>query len=234
MSVLKSKRKTSRLEFLHNAYQIRRHFTNLLLRDFGTKDKIRSSKFYAKINHMEPEDQETFVGLTDKYHISTIVDEYPEWIISDMRNRIQSEIRFLIRNIIQANTIYPTTESEYIDRRRYQTAAIGCCEQIIQEMQYVIETLDVDVNKYLPYVDELDREVALLRGWRKSDNRLLKAIREKEAKQIVEQEMEVERIREEMKMEKMQTPPKIIADKKKKHQKSEGSKQLKNDKKTST
>ena len=42
MSVLKNKRKQSKLEFFHNAYILRNEITLLLLRDFGIKDKIRT------------------------------------------------------------------------------------------------------------------------------------------------------------------------------------------------
>ena len=157
MSVLKSKRKTSRLEFLHNAYVIQRSFALLLLRDFGTKPKIRATRFFAAINKMSEEDKNAFLDLTDKYGITSIVDEYPEWLISDMRNRVLQEARFLVRNIIQANSIYPAYVSEY---------------------------MDVDVNKYLPYVDMIEKEIALLRAWRKSDNRLLERAKQNEAKRL--------------------------------------------------
>lgn len=184
MSVLKSKRKTSRLEFLHNAYVIQRSLALLLLRDFGTKPKIRATRFFAAINKMSEEDKDIFLDLTDKYGVTSIVDEYPEWLISDMRNRVLQEARFLVRNIIQANSIYPAYVSEYMDRRRYQTMAIGNCEQMLQEMQFVISILNVDVNKYLPYVDMIEREIALLRAWRKSDNRLLERAKQNEAKRL--------------------------------------------------
>lgn len=184
MSVLKSKRKTSRLEFLRNAYVIQRSLALLLLRDFGTKPKIRATRFFAAINKMSEEDKDIFLDLTDKYGVTSIVDEYPEWLISDMRNRVLQEARFLVRNIIQANSIYPAYVSEYMDRRRYQTMAIGNCEQLLQEMQFVISILNVDVNKYLPYVDMIEREIALLRAWRKSDNRLLERAKQNEAKRL--------------------------------------------------
>ena len=59
-----------------------------------------------------------------------------------------------------------------------QNAAIGNCEQLLQEFQYIIEVLPVNANKYLRFVDMIEREIALLKGWRKSDNRILKRIKE--------------------------------------------------------
>ena len=197
MSVLKSKRKTSRLEFLHTAYKIRKNITELLLRDFGVKAKVRNSELYTRINRMSPEDTEQFLEIVDKYGIRNIVDEYPEWLISDMRVRVMSEVRFLIRNIIQANTLYPTTMDEWTERRKYQSQAIGCCEQILQELQYILTVIDINVNKYLPYVDLIEKEIALLRAWRKSDNRLLKKIYANDLHREIEREKIEKKVREE-------------------------------------
>ena len=44
MSVLKNKRGLSKLEFYHTARKLREDITNLLLRDFGVRDKVRKIK----------------------------------------------------------------------------------------------------------------------------------------------------------------------------------------------
>lgn len=90
----------------------------------------------------------------------------------------------MIMNITAANSIYPTNESEYYDRRNYQNHAIGNCEQLLQEMQYIISVIPVDVNKFMPYTKMIVKEIQLLKGWRKSDNRILKSIRAKQNKEI--------------------------------------------------
>lgn len=204
MSVLKSKRKTSRLEFLHTAYSIQRTVVLLLLRDFGVKAKVRSVKAFSTIYKMTDEDKERLLEIMDRYGITTITEEYPEWLIEDMRDRVLKECRGLVRNIIQANSIFPHTREEFVDRRRYQTMAIGNCEQLIQELQYVISIIDVDANKYLPYVDMIDREVALLRGWRKSDNRLLAKIKENERQEAAEAILAAENLAKEIKQERIE------------------------------
>jgi hypothetical protein len=85
----------------------------------------------------------------------------------------------LINNITYANSVYPTRELEYDQRRLYQNRAIANCYQMLQEMQYVISVLPVDAERYMNYVGMIDREIVLLKGWRKSDNRILKAIKSK-------------------------------------------------------
>mgnify|MGYP004570763645 CR=1 FL=1 len=75
MSVLKNKRAVSNLEFYHNAIELRKEITMLLLRDFGVKDKVRNVKYLSGINHMEPEDQKALQELIEKYQsIGTIVE----------------------------------------------------------------------------------------------------------------------------------------------------------------
>ena len=153
MSVLKNKRGLSKLEFYHNARQLRRDITNLLLRDFGVRDKIRQVK---------GEEGETL----------TVIEGYPGWLIEKFRDSIMQILRNLMMNITAGNTIYPTNESELQLRRQYQTAAIVNCEQLLQEMHYCEDILPVHVSKFLPYVEAIEFEVKLLKGWRKSNNKL--------------------------------------------------------------
>jgi hypothetical protein len=57
-------------------------------------------------------------------------------------------------------------------RRNYQTAAIVNCEQLLQEMHYCEDVLPVHVSKFLPYVEAVEFEITLLKGWRKSNSRI--------------------------------------------------------------
>ena len=182
MSVLKNKRSVSSLEFYHNAITLRREVTMLLLRDFGIKDKVRSIKALYGVPGMEPEDEKKFREIVEKYEMkATIIEEYPAWLIDKMRTNMMNLCYNLIMNITQANTIYPVCESEFYDRRNFQNHAIGNCEQLLQEMQYIISIIPVDAQKYMRYVEMIEKEIALLKGWRKSDNKILKKIKENEA-----------------------------------------------------
>ena len=112
MSVLKNKRSVSSLEFYHNAITLRREITMLLLRDFGIKDKVRSIKSLYGVPGMEPEDEQKFREIVEKYEMkATIIEEYPAWLIDKMRNNIMNILHNMIMNITQANTIYPVCES---------------------------------------------------------------------------------------------------------------------------
>lgn len=76
----------------------------------------------------------------------------------------------LVDNIVAANSIYPVNVHEAEVRRDYQTKAIIIVEQILQLLQFLLSTLDVDPDKMQPVVGLLVKESNLLRGWRKSDN----------------------------------------------------------------
>lgn len=54
----------------------------LLLRDFGIKDKVRSVKSLYGVPGMEPEDEQKFREIVEKYEMkATIIEEYPAWLI---------------------------------------------------------------------------------------------------------------------------------------------------------
>ena len=84
----------------------------------------------------------------------------------------------LLDYITAANTIYPQSLREAERRRDYQTQAIIVVEQILQLLQYMLTTLSVDPNKFQPVTELLVKVVALLRGWRKADNKFITKFKE--------------------------------------------------------
>ena len=82
-------------------------------------------------------------------------------------------VRKLMDEIIAANTIYPTTESELAQRRYHQNEAIVICEQIIQHIQWMIETLGLSLKDFENIYEKISKEIGLLKAWRKQ-NRVLK------------------------------------------------------------
>jgi hypothetical protein len=141
------------MEFYHNARQLREDITKLLLRDFGIRDKIRKEK-------------------TDDNREVTIIEEYPAWLITYFRENILNILFNLTQNITAANTIYPVNEDEVRIRRQYQTDSISNCEQLLNEMQFCADVFPVKLEKFLPFVDKIGFEITLLKGWRKSNNKI--------------------------------------------------------------
>ena len=86
--------------------------------------------------------------------------------------------RRMMEEITAANTIYPATEAEVEQRRAHQNEAIVKCEQIIQHLQWLIDTLPVTVSSLDQIVEKINKEVALLKAWRKQ-NKVLTQKRDK-------------------------------------------------------
>lgn len=79
--------------------------------------------------------------------------------------------------------LYKLPVIECDERRIHQDLALGHCENLIQELQYIITTLPVNIEKYENITNMIIQEQALIKGWRKSDNKIRKSIlnREKES-----------------------------------------------------
>ena len=85
-------------------------------------------------------------------------------------------LREITKEVFLANSIYPTTPEELTRRRLHQDEAVGQCYRLIQELQYAIETLPVNVNAYTRFAEMLETQANLIKGWRKSDNKFRRAI----------------------------------------------------------
>lgn len=181
MTVPKGKRGISKVEFFHYAYKLNDRITTLLIRDFGIKRISKDLKAFTYSAKMNGADRETFIDICDKYGIN-VESEYPMWIIEYYRDWILQILREFIDNITQANTIYPKNENEFYLRRKYQWNAIANCYQLKQAFQTAVRNLPVDVEKYMPYIEMIDDEINHLKNWKKSDNKILEAIKNKNNK----------------------------------------------------
>ena len=179
MSVLKRKRNVSKMEFYHNAIKLRLMITEFLLKDFGIKSRRRNLEFAKDVYDIDDEDVEEIENILSAYDLkNSFIDNFPEWLIDKERDYFMDLLRSLMKNICSANTIHITNKEEYYIRRNYQTQAICDCENLLQEMQYIIYVTHPNVEKYMPYVDIIEKEIALLKGWRKSDNKIAKSLEE--------------------------------------------------------
>lgn len=179
MSVLKRKRNVSKMEFYHNAIKLRLMITEFLLKDFGIKSRRRNLEFAKNVYDIEEEDVEEIENILSAYDLkNSFIDNFPEWLIDKERDYFMDLLRNLLKNICSANTIHITNKEEYYMRRNYQTQAICDCENLLQEMQYIIYVTHPNVEKYMPYVDIIEKEIALLKGWQKSDNKIMKSLEE--------------------------------------------------------
>lgn len=155
MSVLVSKRKESKFEVLIYSVELHNMLIDLMQKSFGVKDLdnfVRKRYAYGK------DEKEDFY----KYR----------YLIHNFKMRIDQTASLLTNNIRAANSIYPTSITEYEQRRGFQNNAIINCEQLLNELQRVVEIFEVDINIYSRYVKAIDREIGLIKKWRQKDNGL--------------------------------------------------------------
>ena len=166
MSVVKNKRSLSRLEFYKNARKLRLDLTNWLLRDFGIRDRVYKIK-------------------DDEELEKTLVAQYPKWFVDHARESVLTILTNLMLNITAANSIYPINMMEVDIRRGLQDKAIANCEQLMQQLIYCADVMPLQVSKLEPYAEAIDKEIALLKGWRKSTNDIGKRIMTKPSKSAI-------------------------------------------------
>ena len=175
MSVLKSKRKPSQFEVFHHLYKMRRNITDLLLRDFGysfeKSDKRLQKRFGGRAYEDLNDNEKAQYDRLQKRWAA-----FDEWFVVDERKVIIDCLREITKHVFIANSIYPTCWEELMQRRIHQDEALGQCYRLTQELQYAIETLPVDVNTYTQFGKEIQTEINLIKGWRKSDNKFKGAI----------------------------------------------------------
>lgn len=185
-NVPKSRRKISDLEFYKNAIRLRSGLTKWLLRDFGIKPTNRRVDSFNRKFKLSDEDASTLVSLLDKYGLGNrLTETFPEWWVNSRRVRIDNIVSVLLQEIRVANSIYPTCVSEYYERRLHQDRAIAQIDVLTEELQYIADILSsessVDISKFATWVELCERERALLKGWRKSDNQFLSRLKGKGA-----------------------------------------------------
>lgn len=155
MSVLVINRDLSELEYYHQANDLYKDMTQLLLRNFGIKTKKKelaiSSTEKAAVIAAFPYMEEAFLRM-DQLEAAATLREYSGWLINHYRQHILTRLESLLDNISDA---YRSKG----ERRK----ALNDCEKLIQLLQRVMAVLPVDVNKLIPYVDRIDRIIELLK-----------------------------------------------------------------------
>ena len=168
------------MEFWKNANALEKELTFILLKDFGIKPRAREPAFFSKVYNMKPEDAITFNGICEQYGIIRVTEDYPKWLMDFHRCRIITILADLKENIRSANEVYPYYRAEYLARREYQNEAIRACGKLYDAFTTIKFTLNIDPDKYMGVVEKIERERALLKGWRKSDNKIMAQIRKRE------------------------------------------------------
>jgi hypothetical protein len=169
----KNKRSPSKLETIHQAYKIRTMITNELILTFGYSQKREEEHIARATSYIKDKDQRE----EQQTALKSMEYGFDVWIAQQERTVILNACRGIVEHLIKANTIYPTYQSEFEERRLELDRAMECCNLLQQELQYVAEVMPTDKNRYMNIVLETEHEYQMIRSMRKSDNRFLKNIK---------------------------------------------------------
>ncbi len=105
-------------------------------------------------------------------------DSFKKWFIDKECDAVLEILRRIGCEFTIGNSIYPSETPakvmEFCERRKHIDEAIAQCYVLKQELQYIISSLPVNINKYERLAVDIDQQIALYKGVRQSDNRLLK------------------------------------------------------------
>ena len=175
MSVPKGRRQESRFEAQHNFYKVRAEVTALVLNDFGfSEEKYRKKMEKYRAAHAKDPNINDIVARWERKN-----ESFKKWFIDEEARAIIDIMREIEKEFTVGNSIFPSeTPSkvvEFLIRRQHVNRAIGLCFALKQEIHYVIRTLPVDINKFERFSEMIDRQIALYKGVRQADNRLIKS-----------------------------------------------------------
>ena len=174
MSVPKGRRQESRFEAQHQFYKLRHEVTNLVLNDFGFSErKYRQKMEKYRNDHSKDQNIDDVVARWE-----TKNESFKRWFIDEEGRAVIDLMREIEREFTVGNSIYPSETPakllEFLTRRWHINKAIGLCYSLKQELNYVIRTLPVDINKFERFAVLIDQQIALYKGVRQADNRLIK------------------------------------------------------------
>lgn len=155
MSVLLTKRNKSHLDVLVNADTIHDQLIELMQRNFG----IRNMEHFVRVQYV--------FGKIDSEDLPRYM-----YLMRNAKNRLDQTASILSNNLRIAKTIYPTNMTEYEERRKYQTLAIGNCKILLKELQRIADIFDVNLNIYAECVKSINSEIKMITAWRQKDRRL--------------------------------------------------------------
>ena len=189
MSVPKWRRSESRLDAFYEAVKLRHIVTQIVMRSYKLKTNFKSL-IPDRLRNEYPELAKLFEKI-DRYQETTeetkVLGKYDEWIISKTRSNLSN----LVAHISAANEIKCEIDEEFKQRILLEDAAIGDIANIKQEVQFVEEFFDIDLNKFMNYDEQLEKTKHYLYRWKKSTVKAHKKfLEEKELKNGGQQAVE--------------------------------------------
>lgn len=175
MGVPAGRRKISKFEAPHHFFKLRAEVTNLMLLDFGfSEEKYKELIERYREHHKASENLDEVVERYEKK-----LKSFQSWFIDKECDTVLKLLQQICTEFTLANSIYPSFTparmEEIGERRIHLDRAIAYCYALKQEINYIIGTLPVNMNKYERFDDMINRQIGLFKGVREADKRFVNA-----------------------------------------------------------
>ena len=144
-----------------------KHLTELSFRGFGKKRR-KKPKEPKNWNEWSEKSKENWIRTNEMK-----LAQQEQWDLMFINNEtrvVDAFCRKIVCLIDGANTLNPQFLFECDDQRRMQNEAIGLCNNLKRELNHIADTIPCNKNFLVIVTQEIDKELAALRGWRKSCN----------------------------------------------------------------
>lgn len=140
------------------------------------KSKRRKSRFEV-FHNMQALQKELVKHLMQDFGITRIADLGEAQFLDLKFERVINLCAEIVGDIHRANAMHVSNMLEYEERRLYQDKAIGNCVVLKQELQSIVDIISgLNLNKYKTSIELIEKEIHLIKSWRKSDLRLKKKL----------------------------------------------------------
>lgn len=142
------------------------------------KSKRNKSRFEV-FHNMQGVQKELILYLMDDFGITRNASLGEARFLGLKFRRVINICSDIVGDLHRANDLFVTNMMEYEQRRLYQDKAIANCDVLKQELQSVIDVISgLNINKYKISIKLIDKELVLIKSWRKADIRLKKKLNE--------------------------------------------------------
>ena len=164
-------KKRENLEALRDAMIVRKKVTEVL--------KVLALQAQKRIEALE---SDLVKAITDEER-SAITDKLREerfntWLIKKECDLVATYGSELSSNLRVANTIWPTYMAEFMERRVLMDKAMGACNALQDELQYIAEAVYADKNKFTALMLEIEALFNKIKSLRQADNRFLRQLKD--------------------------------------------------------
>lgn len=172
MSVPSWRRTTSKLDAFFEAVKLRHIVMTMVARNFGLKIPDQCERLVSSQLRESYPELKAFFDRVDEYQDEAerqnLLREYDQGIVENARQNLMRFCTNMVSSIAGANEILCKIPKEFEQRIIVTDQAISAVADIRQEVLFIEEYFDIDLNRFMEYSEQLDNVKGYLYNWKKA------------------------------------------------------------------